>query len=61
MRTLRFKRKYFEMIRSGRKTLECRIKYPSINEIKVGDLVRYFWESHTYDVKIIAVRRYGGF
>jgi ASC-1-like (ASCH) protein len=41
--------------------LECRINYPSVRSIKVGDPVRYFWEDQIYDVKIIGVRRYKGF
>lgn len=61
MKTLRFKRKYFEMIRSGKKPLECRLNYPSIRGIKTGDIVRYFWEDYHYDVKIVAIRRYKDF
>ena len=61
MKTLRFKRKYFEMIRSGQKPLECRVNYPSVRNIKVGDNVRYFWEDQIYDVEIVGVRRYKSF
>jgi len=33
----RFKRKYFEMVKNGKKTLECRIKYPSLTKIGAGE------------------------
>ena len=61
MKTFRFKKKYFEMICSGRKSLECRVYYPSVRDVKVGDVVRYFWEDRSYDVKIVSVRRYRNF
>lgn len=58
---LRFKRKYFEMIASGRKKLEARVNYPSVRGIKVGDTVRFFWEDRSVNVRITAVRVYNGF
>ncbi len=61
MKTLRFKRKYFKMVQRGQKSLECRVNYPAVRKINVGDNVRYFWEDQTYDVKIIGVRRYEDF
>ena len=61
MKTLRFKRKYFEMIRSGGKPLECRVYYPSVRNIKVGDVVRYFWKDQIYDAEIVDVRCYKNF
>ena len=32
-----------------------------MRSIKVGDNVRYFWESLIYDVRIVGVRHYKGF
>jgi len=61
MNDLRFKRKYFAMITSGKKNLECRLDYPFIKKMKVGEVVRFFWEDEKYDVKIIAIRRYKSF
>lgn len=61
MKTFRFKKKYFDMIRSGRKPLECRVNYPSVRGVKVGEIVRYFWETYNYDVKIVAIRCYKNF
>jgi ASC-1-like (ASCH) protein len=61
MKDLRFKRKYFEMIQSGKKTLECRVNYPSLRSIKVGDKVKFFWEHLSTIIQIIDIRRYGSF
>ena len=58
MKELRFKRKYFEMIRGGSKTLECRIKYPSLAKIKVGQIVIFFWESQSLKVEMVGIRQY---
>lgn len=58
---IRFKRKYFEMIRGGSKTLECRIKYPSLAKIKVGQIVVFFWENQLLKVEIIDIRQYETF
>lgn len=49
------------MIQSGKKTLECRVNYPSLRSIKVGDKVKFFWEYLSVIVEIIAVRKYTGF
>lgn len=61
MKDLRFKRKYFTMIQTGKKTLECRVNYPSLQPIKAGDRVRFFWEHLSVVVEIIGIRRYVGF
>ncbi|KKR07303.1 MAG: hypothetical protein UT32_C0013G0022 [Parcubacteria group bacterium GW2011_GWC2_39_14] len=58
MKELRFKRIYFEQIASGRKPLEARINYPSLRSIRVGEVVRFFWEHRHVDVKITAIRTY---
>ena len=58
---VRFKRKYFEMVKSGSKTLECRINYPSLAKIKVGQVVIFFWESQSLKVEIIGIRQYKTF
>lgn len=60
-KSIRFKRKYFEMIKSGDKTLECRIKYPGLAKIKTGQIISFFWESQSLKVKIISIRQYKTF
>lgn len=54
----RFKRKYFGMIKKGKKTLECRIKYPSLTKIKTGETAIFFWENQSLKVRIKNIRCY---
>ncbi len=61
MGDLRFRRKYFELVASGRKKLEARVNYPSIRKIKVGETVRFFWENRHILVRIIDIRFYPDF
>lgn len=61
MEDLRFKRKYFRMVASRSKDLECRINYPFIRKIKKGSAVKCFWEDESYNVKIKDIRHYKTF
>jgi len=61
MKDLRFKRKYFLPIQSGQKTLECRINYPFLRSVKIGDWMKYFWEHLSVIVEIAAIRHYQTF
>ncbi len=61
MKELRFKRKYLMMVDSENKTLECRVNYPFIRNIKKGNVVKFFWEKVSLIVKIIEIRRYKTF
>lgn len=61
MKSLRFKRKYFEMIQSGKKDLECRLNYPNLRTIKRGDEIKLFWENSSLIVKVIDIRFYENF
>lgn len=61
MKDLRFKRKYFTTIQAGKKTLECRVNYPSLQSIKAGDRVKFFWEHLSVVVEIIGIRKYVDF
>lgn len=61
MKDLRFKRKYFLMIESGKKTLECRVNYSSLRSIKKGERVKFFWEHFSLIVEIVNIRRYQTF
>lgn len=58
MKEWRFKRKYFEMISSGRKRLEARLNYPSTRNVKVSDIIRFFWEDCSLNVRILEIRTY---
>ncbi len=61
MKELRFKRKYFEMVASGKKKLEARVNYPSLRNIKVGNKVLFFWEDRSVKVLIHDIRLYQNF
>ena len=58
MKDLRFKRKYFLMVQSGDKTLECRVNYPDLRAINKGEQVKFFWEHLSLIVEVVDVRRY---
>ncbi len=58
MKELRFKRKYFLMIQSGDKTLECRVNYPELRSIKKGEQIKFFWEHLSLVIEVVDVRRY---
>lgn len=61
MRTMRVKRRFYDLIFSGRKTLEVRIGYDSINRIQVGERIRLTTHTGSFEVKVSAIRRYQTF
>lgn len=61
MRTMRIKRRFYDLIQSGKKTLEVRVGYDTINRIQVGERVRLMTHTGGFDVKIAAIRRYRTF
>jgi len=61
MKDLRFKRKYYLMVQSGLKTLECRVNYQNLRSIRVGEQVKFFWEHLSVIVEVLAIRRYQTF
>jgi ASC-1-like (ASCH) protein len=61
MRTMRVKRKFFDLIHSGKKTLEVRVGYDSINCIQAGEHIRLVTHTGSFDVRINAIRRYQTF
>lgn len=61
MRTIRIKRRFYDLIRSGKKTLEVRVGYDTINRIQVGERVRLMTHTGSFDVKIAAIGRYDTF
>jgi len=61
MKEWRFKRKYFEMIKSRLKKLEARLNYPSICGVKVGDTIKFFWGDCSLNVRITGIRTYSNF
>ncbi len=61
MRTMRIKQKYFDLIESGKKTLEVRVGYESIRRIKVGERIQLGCHVSNQEVKVIGVRNYSTF
>jgi len=53
------KRQYFEMIRSGEKTLELRIGFPNFAKINIGDNLAFCsGEGETINAEVTGIRRY---
>lgn len=61
MRTMRIKRRFYDLIQSGRKTLEVRIGYDTINRIQAGEHIRLETHTGSFEVKVNNIRRYRTF
>jgi len=61
MRTMRIKQRFFDLIKLGKKPLEVRVGYDSINRIQVGEHISL--ETHTamLEVRVSDIRRYRTF
>jgi ASC-1-like (ASCH) protein len=60
-RLIRIYRKYFDLIASGRKTIEIRVGYSSMRRIKPGQELRFACQNEFCLTKVIAVREYQSF
>src|SRR3989344_205515 len=58
MRTMRIKKRFYDLIRSGKKTLEVRIGYDSINRIQIGERIELVTHTGSCVVRIGDIRRY---
>jgi ASC-1-like (ASCH) protein/ribosomal protein S18 acetylase RimI-like enzyme len=58
MRDMRVKPRFINLIRSGRKPLEVRVGYDSINRIQVGERIKFVSHESTLDVRVNDIRRY---
>jgi len=61
MRTMRVKGRFYDLIYSGKKTLEVRVGYDTINHIQVGEHIRLMTHAGSFEVKIGNIRRYQTF
>ncbi len=61
MRTMRIKRRFYDLIQSGKKTLEVRVGYDSINRIQIGERIRLVTHTGSFEVKVGDIRRYRTF
>ena len=58
MRTMRVKKRYLDLIKSGRKTLEVRVGYSSVNTIQAEERIRLMSMDESQVVRVREVRRY---
>lgn len=61
MRTMRVKQKFYDLIYSGKKDLEVRIGYDSINRIQTGERIQLMTHTGGFEVKVNQIRRYKTF
>ena len=61
MRTMRIKQRFFDLIQSGKKTLEVRVGYDAINRIQVGESINLVTHTSNLNVRVNAIRRYNSF
>lgn len=61
MRTMRIKKRFYDLIQLGRKTIEVRVGYDSINRIKPGEHIKMMTNTESFEVKIYAIRKYKTF
>ncbi|MFI8252605.1 ASCH domain-containing protein [Streptomyces filamentosus] len=56
-------RQYFELVSSGRKTTEVRVKYPHLADLATGDTIRFRIKDtdETCDVNVLCVTEYDSF
>lgn len=61
MRQMRLKKRYLDMMRAGRKTLEVRVGYDSVSTIKPGEQIAFLSREDRIVREVKAVRRYKDF
>ena len=58
MRTMRVKRRFFDLIRSGNKPLEVRVGYDSIKRIKKDERIQMMTHDESFIVRVVDKREY---
>lgn len=61
MKTMRIKRRFYDLIQSGKKILEVRVGYDTINRIQIGEYIRLVTHTGSFEVKVKDIRRYQSF
>ncbi|MEA3272824.1 MAG: ASCH domain-containing protein [Patescibacteria group bacterium] len=61
MRTMRVKKRFFDFVVSGKKTLEVRVGYDTINRIQVGERIRLITHTENCIIQVRAIRHYDDF
>lgn len=61
MRTMRIKQRFYNLIYSGKKTLEVRVGYDTINRIQTGEHIRLVTHTGSFEVRVGSIRKYRTF
>ncbi len=61
MRTMRVKRRFFNLIKSEAKTLEVRVRYKNIDRIQAGEIISLVTHNESMKIKVKNVRHYHSF
>ena len=61
MRTMRIKQRFYNLIYSGKKTLEVRVGYDTINRIQIGERIRLVTHTGSFGVRVGSIRKYRTF
>ncbi|MPY63265.1 ASCH domain-containing protein [Streptomyces spongiae] len=63
VRELNLYRRYFDLVAAGRKTIEVRVKYPHLEDLAAGDVIRFRIKGtdETCDVRVKRVAEYATF
>ncbi len=61
MRTMRIKRRFYDLIQEGKKTLEVRVGYDTINRIQIGEYIRLVTHTGSFEIKVNDIRKYQTF
>jgi ASC-1-like (ASCH) protein len=54
-------RRYFDLVASGRKTIEVRVQYPNLRSLAAGDRIRFICGSDDALTRVKRVTRYASF
>ena len=54
-------RRYFDLVASGRKTIEVRVRYPKFRSLTTGDHIRFVCDTDNALTRVTRVARYTSF
>jgi len=60
-REMNLYRRYFDLVASGRKTIEVRVQYPNLRSLAAGDQVRFFCGTDNALTRVKHVAHYTSF
>ncbi len=63
VRELNLYRRYFDLVAAGEKTIEVRVRYPRLDDLAAGDVIRFRIKGtdETCDVRVTCVAAYEDF